>query len=50
MTGELLSEVRMRVARLVPFASLSPGSFAAVVRRATGIECFHVHQICMRRS
>ncbi len=45
LTGELLREVRMRVGRLVPFASLSPGSFAAVVRRATGIERFHVHQM-----
>jgi integrase len=45
LTGELLREVRTRVGRLVPFASLSPGSFAAVVRRATGIERFHVHQM-----
>ncbi len=45
LTGELLQEVRTRAGRLVPFASLSPGSFAAVVRRATGIERFHVHQM-----
>jgi integrase len=45
LTGELFQEVRTRVGRLVPFASLSPGSFAAVVRRATGIERFHVHQM-----
>jgi integrase len=36
LSGELLREVRTRVGRLVPFASLSPGSFAAMVRRATG--------------
>ena len=45
LTGELLGEVRTRVGRLVAFAGLSPGSFAAVVRRATGIERFHVHQM-----
>ena len=45
LTDELLREVRTRVGRLAPFASLSPGSFAAVVRRATGIERFHVHQM-----
>jgi site-specific recombinase XerD len=33
------------VGRLVPFASLSPGWFAAVARRATGIARFHVHQM-----
>jgi integrase len=44
LSGELLWGVRIRVGRLVPFAGLSPGSFAAVVRRATGIERFHVHQ------
>ena len=45
LTGELMEEVRTRVGRLVPFASVSPGSFAAVVRRATGVETFHVHQM-----
>jgi integrase len=45
LTDELLREVRTQVGRLVPFASLSPGSFAAGVRRATGIERFHVHQM-----
>lgn len=42
---DLLSEVRGRVGRLVPYASGSPGSFAARVRRLTGIEGFHVHQL-----
>jgi integrase len=44
LAPELLAEVRTRVGRLVPYATLSPGSFAAVVRRATGIAGFHVHQ------
>jgi len=42
---ELLAEVRGRVGKLVPYSNKSPGSFAAVVRRATGIERFHVHQM-----
>jgi integrase len=42
---ELLAEVRMRMGRLVPYARVSPGSFARVVRRATGIAGFHAHQM-----
>jgi integrase len=42
---EVLAEVRMRVGRLVGFAGGSPGSFAKAVRKATGIERFHVHQM-----
>jgi integrase len=45
LTGELLAEVRLHVGRLVPFARLSPGSFANSVRRMSGIEQFHVHQM-----
>jgi integrase len=45
LAPELLAEVRRRVGRLVPFAELSPGSFAAVVRRASGVGRFHVHQM-----
>ena len=45
LTGELLAEIRNRVGRLVGYAGGSPGSFAAFVRRQTGIECFHVHQM-----
>ena len=41
----LLREVRTRVGRLVPFAVGSPGSFATAVRRLSGIERFHVHQM-----
>jgi integrase len=42
---ELLREIRGRVGRLVAFAECSPGSFAKGVRRETGIEGFHVHQM-----
>jgi len=45
LTEELLRDVRARVGRLVPFAEGSPGSFAAVVRRTSEIERFHVHQM-----
>ncbi len=42
---ELLAEIRGRVGRLVPYAAHSPGSFAERVRRLTGVEGFHVHQM-----
>ena len=42
---ELLRELRSKVGRLVPFAEGSPGSFAKVVQRATGLAGFHVHQM-----
>lgn len=45
LAPELLREVRSRVGRLVPFAECSPGSFAKLIRRETGIEGFHVHQM-----
>ena len=45
LSPELLREVRLRVGRLVSFARLSPGSFAARVRRLAGVEGFHVHQM-----
>jgi integrase len=45
LSAELLAEVRNRVGRLVAFARLSPGSFAERVRRRTGIDDFHVHQM-----
>src|SRR5262245_26715175 len=45
---DLLREVRQRVGRLVQYAVGSPGSFAGRVRKLTGIEGFHVHQ--MRRT
>lgn len=45
LATDLLQEVRLKVGRLAPYASGSPGSFAAQVRRATGIEGYHVHQM-----
>lgn len=45
LAPELLREIRGRVGRLVAFAELSPGSFAKMVRKETGIEGFHVHQM-----
>jgi integrase len=45
LTGGLLAEVRKHVGRLVSFARLSPGSFANSVRRMSGVEGFHVHQM-----
>lgn len=45
LSPELLAEVRGHVGRLVPFAAVSPGSFAKAVRRLTGMERFHVHQM-----
>lgn len=45
LAAEVLAEIRTRVGRLVNFAGGSPGSFASYVRRLTGIERFHVHQM-----
>jgi integrase len=45
LAPDLLREVRQRVGRLVPYAIGSPGSFAFRVRKLTGIEGFHVHQM-----
>jgi integrase len=45
LTVDLLREVRMRVGRLVPYAIGSPGSFANMVRRLSGLPGFHVHQM-----
>jgi integrase len=45
LSPELAAELRGRVGRLVSFATGSPGSFAIRVRRLTGIEGFHVHQM-----
>lgn len=42
---DLHKEVGQRVGRLVPYATGSPGSFATQVRKLTGIEGFHVHQM-----
>jgi integrase len=45
LSPELAAELRGRVGRLVQYATGSPGSFAMRVRRLTGIEGFHVHQM-----
>jgi integrase len=45
LTPDLLREVRGRVGRLAPYAVGSPGSFAERVRRRSGVEGFHVHQM-----
>ena len=45
LSPELADELRGRVGRLVPYATGSPGSFATRVRRLTGNEGFHVHQM-----
>ncbi len=45
LSPELLAEVRRHVGRLVPFARVSPGSFAMRIRRLAGVEGFHVHQM-----
>ncbi len=42
---ELVAELRTRVGRLAPYAVGSPGSFAAAVRRQSGIEGFRVYQM-----
>jgi len=45
LSPELLVEVRTHVGRLVPYAVGSTGSFAGMVRRLSGIDGFHVHQM-----
>ena len=45
LSPELVREIRQKVGRLVPYATLSPGSFATAVRKLTGIEDFHVHRM-----
>ncbi len=45
LAPDLLREIRGRIGRLVAFAERSPGSFAKMVRKETGIEGFHCHQM-----
>jgi site-specific recombinase XerD len=45
LEAQVLAEVRGRVGRLIPFSEKSNGSFATAVRRMSGIEGFHVHQM-----
>ena len=42
---DLIGEVRGRVGKLLPYATSSHGRFAEKVRRLTGVEGFHVHQM-----
>jgi integrase len=42
---DMLREVRLRVGRLVAYSWKSPGSFAKAVRRMSGVQGFHVHQL-----
>jgi integrase len=45
VTGELLTELRRKVGKLVPFRENSPGSFNRTIRRMTGLSRFHVHAL-----
>lgn len=45
LAPDLLREIRGRVGRPVAFAERSPGSFAKMVRKETGIERFLCHQM-----
>ena len=45
LAPDVLKEVRGRVGRLTPYAVGSPGSFALRVRRLSGVDSFHVHQM-----
>jgi integrase len=42
---DLTEEVRGRVGKLVPYAAGSHGSFEERLRRLSGVEGFHVHQM-----
>lgn len=42
---QLEAEIRGRVGRLVPFAEGASGSFGRTIRRNTGMERFHPHQL-----
>jgi len=42
---ELRSEIERRSGRLCPFSEENPGSFALVVRRHSGVQGFHFHQL-----
>jgi len=45
LPAELLEDIRGRVGRLAAYSWKSPGSFACAVRRASGVQRFHVHQL-----
>lgn len=45
LPADVLAEVKARVGRLVPYAECSPGSLARTLRKLTGIEGLHCHQM-----
>lgn len=45
LSTDLRREIRGRVGRLVPYAASSSGDFARLVRRHSGVDRFHVHQL-----
>ena len=45
LPSEILVTLRGMVGRIIPYAQSSHGSFADAVRRQTGLECFHPHQL-----
>ena len=45
LTPEFQAELRSRVGRLVPFSVTAPNSFNRTIRRITGLERFHAHQL-----
>jgi integrase len=45
LPGDLLAELARRVGRLVGFPESNPMSFTRTVRRLSGVQRFHVHQL-----
>ncbi|MFN0150842.1 MAG: tyrosine-type recombinase/integrase [bacterium] len=45
LSPKILREIRGRVGRLVPYSAESKGSFNATIRRLSGVERFHSHQL-----
>ena len=45
LTRELLAELHGRIGKLVPFSVTSSGAFNRYVRRESGVDRFHVHQL-----
>ena len=45
LPSEILEELRDRVGKVIPYSVRSSGSFARDVRKRSGIERFHVHQL-----
>lgn len=45
LVAAIASEIACKSGRLVPYSTLSPGTFSRTVRRLTGVRGFHVHQL-----